>query len=1193
MSEKTQLSVEALERIDEVCCQFESALRQNRDQDIRDLLSSAKEAERSSLLRELLVLDIDYKRRRNERVLLADYLEKFSDDSEAVNWAFAQVQQGPPTDKPTSTTLEQIVAKIFDRTTDYHDRERLIEEHPELAEEIRDFLDHRERMQTQLSALQSATSRQLNVRCPNCRASVELEDGTPLSDIHCQSCGSEFNLVESDSRVPEKLQRIGQFQLIKQVGVGQFGTVWKARDLALSRPVAIKIPRNRKMDPTDVEVFLRDARVAAQLNHPNIVSVHEVGKHDDVIYIVSDFIHGAPLDAWTQTRQLSFREIATLIIQIGTAIHYAHEQGVVHRDLKPSNIMMDLLGDPHIVDFGLAKRDIGEVTMTVEGQILGTPAYMSPEQARGDSHQAERGSDIYTLGVILFELLTRERPFRGNRQTILLQILDDAPPRPRKFDAKIPRDLETICLKCLEKHPANRYSTAQAFVDDCQRFLDGKPVVARPVPKVVHAIRWCRRSPVLAGLIATVAVLLTVIAIVSAAGAISTRRALAMADRARAIADQRAEDIEQNFYFSEMNRAGHAAMADDGFAELQRHVLKWLPQEDGTDRRGWEWYYLRSLLNQDLATHHFKETPITVLKWSDDGKFLAAGGADAVIRIVANDGKVRHELHGHTQLIRQIVWHPDLTQIASCGDDGSLCIWSVETGEQLASQEMEGRLLDLTWQEERIIAILLEGAGSNRKAFSLIWDPVTAAIIEKIDLHTRLLESAVLHPNGHLVAVDEYERSLTIRDTANGDEIVAIGQSETKVDHAVWLKGDSQLLYADQSKFEISSWNPQDAPIEPISVPNKAIGGIAVHQKLGYIAFVSGDKEVMIHSMDDESPRAHVLRGHLSPIGAIAFHPKNSLIATGSSDGQLKIWNAKSESDNRVGSAVIRWSPDGLQYVSRLSEQLIIGNRDDEKHVRLDGHRDAIFDVCWSPDATKVASMCYQGEIRVWDVKQQRTIRTIRTSISRSGMRWPRLMTWSPDSQRLAFGHTDQVIRIIDVSDGSVLHEINASCERLNALSWNTAEPFIAAGSSDGHLRWWNTDSGILENELNIGDGVVDVNWSPNGTDLVFACSAGVVVMNIHDRKNWRLLRGHTTYVHTVDWSPDGTRLASGDQNGSVRIWDPKTGQQTIALEYLNGAVCDVAWDPFSKRLAAVTFGGFKTVQFWDSTRNEETEFSW
>jgi serine/threonine protein kinase len=213
-------------------------------------------------------------------------------------------------------------------------------------------------------------------------------ESTLLEDVTCPSCGSNISLVseETTEAYQPGPKRIGHFELLERIGLGGFGAVWKARDTVLDRIVALKVPRRSQLEASEVEYFFRDARAAAQLRHPSIVSVHEVGRDGEAVFIASDYIAGANLHEWLTVKPLTLREAAELVAQVAEAVQHAHERGVVHRDLKPGNILMDQAGRPHITDFGLAKRDSGEITMTLEGQILGTPAYMSPEQARGKAH---------------------------------------------------------------------------------------------------------------------------------------------------------------------------------------------------------------------------------------------------------------------------------------------------------------------------------------------------------------------------------------------------------------------------------------------------------------------------------------------------------------------------------------------------------------------------------------------------------------------------------------------------------------------------------------------------------------------------------------------------------------------------------------------------------------------------------------
>ena len=337
------------------------------------------------------------------------------------------------------------------------------------------------------------------IRCPGCQTAVPVPGANSHHSRSATQSGSAPPTAATSQHAGET---IGRFIVRGKLGAGAFGTVYRAFDPQLQREVALKVPNAGVLDsPKRVERFLREARSAANLTHPHIVPVFDAGKDGDRYYIASAFIDGKSLADTIPEGGTDFRRAATLARELAEALGYAHSQGVVHRDVKPANCLVNADDDLHLADFGLAAKsdDSTEAKLTNDGAVLGTPAYMAPEQAAGQQGDANPASDQFAVGVVLYELLTGRTPFTGPPAVVLYNVLNTDPEPPSGVRRGIPSDLETICTKAMAKRPEDRYAECQALSDDLRRWLDDEPIAARQLRRTERAVRWVRKNPAVAG----------------------------------------------------------------------------------------------------------------------------------------------------------------------------------------------------------------------------------------------------------------------------------------------------------------------------------------------------------------------------------------------------------------------------------------------------------------------------------------------------------------------------------------------------------------------------------------------------------------------------------------------------------------------------------------------------------------------
>lgn len=571
------------------------------------------------------------------------------------------------------------------------DREQLASDHPDYAEAIQQFLDDQD-------LLEQATLQFVPEHLPKSNS----------DDVQTIANNSTSPVLSAGDTV----RYLGDYEILKEIARGGMGVIFKARQQSLKRVVALKmILAGRLASPADVERFQLEARAAGRLKHPNIVPIHEVGEYEGHHYFTMDLVEGRSLAELIRKETLPSKHAAKIVATVAEAVHYAHEKGTLHRDLKPANILIDSDGEPHITDFGLAKLlevddDDDREELTASGQVLGTPSYMSPEQASGKTALIGPASDIYSLGAILYSCMAGRAPFVAESTVdTIMQVLKKEPVPPRDLNPSVPRDLNTICLKCLSKEPHRRYGTAKLLTDDLHRFLQGRSVLARPVGPLERGWRWCKRNPLPASLLALLLLAfaggfagvtsqwLRAEELARRESLASTRanqqraRANEEAERARRSARQATQAAHESNTYLYATRLTLAKRAwDVGLTnEVSRLLQLTTPRDDEMDRRGLEWHYLDRLIHCSLADLT-EGGPISDLAFSREGRLLAVAGGSVVLLwgVDTNQFVQQFELEG---IVQQVAFADDDSKLVYVTGSGNLELTNTINAIELTTQE--------------------------------------------------------------------------------------------------------------------------------------------------------------------------------------------------------------------------------------------------------------------------------------------------------------------------------------------------------------------------------------------------------------------------------------------------------------------------------------------------------------------------
>ncbi len=957
-------------------------------------------------------------------------------------------------------------------------------------------------------------------------------------------------------------RRIGAYQVIRELGRGGMGAVFLAHraDQTFEKQVAIKLVWPGLGSEEIIQRFQQERQILARLEHPNIARLLDGGVTEDGWhYIVMEYIDGVSITQFCGNNLLSMEARLHLFRAVCKAVQFAHQNLVIHRDLKPGNILVTADGTPKLLDFGIAKLlETNEASLALtHTQLPLTPEYASPEQL--NNQVITTATDIYSLGVVLYEILTRRKPYRFKSPLLheVARVVTDVEPDKPNLDD----DLENIVLLAMRKEPPQRYASVEQFNADVGRYLEGQPVLARKATTGYRVGKFVRRHKLTVALTALLLLTLVTVALVSVQHAI--------------VAREQAREQRRQLYATQMNRA----MQDWELGNLSRMretIDSWLPQSGQKDLRGFEWNYLWQLRNpKTISFRHATDAERGGLDFSEHDHYVVESNQKPFTLWDAKTGQ-KLNAKDFPSSANAYFHHLEEDVPVLVPDGKTVQMVSLRTGQSLYSFPV---LAYTAITFEMIHGSIFTG---HEDGSVKIWDIPTGQLRSVMQCQDTPVDAIYFAQDWSKIFTRSAPQEWRLRDIQRGTFQTIRTETAAALPHGS-PDGKYFVFYESGVAVRVFS-SATGRELGRINVPGEPILHWSFSPDSRHVVITSTDSTAKLYRLPSVEQIA-VFRSANDWMPHASISPNGKLLLAICGALNVKLWDTATQQEVAVikghegkvigakfshdGRKILTWSEDGLARIWEVADVL--------KPDRLMGHAEGVFAVAFSPDGKMLASASKDHSIKLWDAQTGQCLQTLHGHTA-----WVFAVAFAPDGKTLASGSQDKTLRLWDAATGQEFRRFTGHTEPVRSVAFSPDGTRLTTASSDASVRVWDVRSGLELMKLSGHKGeVFSVAFSADGTQIISAgADNSARLWEVQTGQEIMRLPGLTADVWAAKFSPDGRTIATASADRSIKLWDAFTGRETATIRGHANDIFSLDWSPDGTRIA--TASNDKTVRLWN-----------